>query len=134
MSPTADTTASPLVDGTMPLGIPGFTYADLYDPARLHDLLVEFDRWFLAESPAHHARFAAYRDCLGEGMPDLAQSEAILAAAPYVGNFVGKVFGATAEIDHFREMVRRDDPLWRFKKDFVKKRVLRDGAGKRIRY
>ncbi len=63
-------------------------------------------------------------------MTDLAQSEAILAAAPYVGRFVGKVFGVEAEIDHFREMVRRDDPLWRFKKDFAKKRILREGAGK----
>jgi NADPH-dependent glutamate synthase beta subunit-like oxidoreductase/NAD(P)H-flavin reductase len=122
----SDTTATP----DLKLGIAGFTYADLYDPARLHDLLGEFDRWFLAESPAHHARFDAYRACLGEGMTDLAKSEAILAAAPYVGRFVGKVFGVEAELEHFREMVRRDDPLWRFKKDFAKKRVLREGAGK----
>ncbi len=51
MSPTADTTASPLVDGSMPLGIAGFKYADLYDPARLHDLLGEFDRWFSPRAP-----------------------------------------------------------------------------------
>jgi NADPH-dependent glutamate synthase beta subunit-like oxidoreductase/NAD(P)H-flavin reductase len=114
----------------MPLGIAGFTYAHLYDPARLQDLLGEFDRWFAAESPDHHARFEAYRSCLGEGMTDLAQSEAILAAAPYVGRFVGRLFGVEAELDHFRDMVRRDDPLWRFKKDFAKKRVLREGAGK----
>ncbi len=125
-----DSTAGHPADPRMPLGIAGFTYADLYDPARLHDLLGEFDRWFSAEGPEHHARFAAYRDCLGEGMTDLARSEALLAAAPYVGRFVGRVFGVEAELDHFREMVRSDDPLWRFRKDFAKKRVLREGAGK----
>ena len=121
-----DTTASP----TMPLGVAGFTYADLYDPARLSGLLDEFDRWFAARAPDHHALFAAYRACLGQGMTDLAQSEALLLAAPYVGRFLGKLFGIEAELEHFRTMVRRDDPLWRFRKDFAKKRILRDGAGK----
>ncbi len=114
----------------MPLGVDGFVYADLHDPTRLHQLLGAFDRWFSAEAPEHHARFAAYRDCLGEGMPPLAQSEALLAAAPYVGRFVGQLFGVSAELDAFRESVRSEDPLWRFRKDFAKKRLLKDGAGK----
>ena len=121
-----DTTSSPV----LPLGVAGFAYQDLYDPAKLHELYDEFDRWFSAESPEHHGRFAAYRECLGEGMTPLARSEALLSAAPYVGRFVGKLFGVEHELQAVREMVRRNDPLWRFKKDFVKKRVLRDGAGK----
>ncbi|MGH7293762.1 MAG: pyridine nucleotide-disulfide oxidoreductase, partial [Polyangiaceae bacterium] len=121
-----DTTAS----STMPLGVEGFTYADLYEPARLRELHERFDRWFAAESPAHHARFDAYRACKGEGMTAVARSEALLAAAPYVGHFVAKLFAVETEAQHFREMVRRNDPLWRFKKDFVKKRVLKDSAGK----
>src|SRR5271165_3973491 len=111
------------------LGIGGFVYADLYDPARLRELHEEFDRWFLAESPAHHERFAAYRACKGEGMTPLARSEALLAAAPYVGRFVGKLFEIEKELDGVREVVRRNDPLWRFRKDFAKKRVLRPDAG-----
>src|SRR5450755_1517697 len=113
-----DTTSSPF----MPLGVAGLTYRDLYDPAKLRELYDEFDRWFLAESPAHHGRFAEYRACLGEGMTPLARSEALLAAAPYVGRFVGKLFGVEHELQGFREIVRRNDPLWRFKKDFAKKR------------
>src|SRR3984957_16813778 len=114
---------------TMPLGIQGFTYADLYEPAKLHELHDLFDRWFAEESPDHHARFAAYRLCTGEGMTPLARSEAMLAAAPYVGSFVATLFGIEREAEQFRDMVRRNDPLWRFKKDFAKKRVLRPGAG-----
>ncbi len=63
-------------------------------------------------------------------MPATAQSEALLAAAPFVGRFVGTLFGIEAELEAFREGVRKDDPLWRFRKDFVKKRVLRPDAGK----
>ncbi|HEY1693715.1 MAG TPA: FAD-dependent oxidoreductase [Polyangiaceae bacterium] len=122
----SDATASP----TMPLGLPGFTYADLHDPLRLAELAGLFDRWFSAESSEHHARFEAYRACKGEGMSPTAVSEALLAAAPYVGHFVAKVFGIEKEAQQFRDMVRRNDPLWRFKKDFAKKRLLRDGAGK----
>ncbi|HEY6459616.1 MAG TPA: pyridine nucleotide-disulfide oxidoreductase, partial [Polyangiaceae bacterium] len=122
----SDATASP----TMPLGIPGFTYADLHDPLRLAELAGLFERWFAAESGEHHARFEAYRACKGEGMSPTAVSEALLAAAPYVGHFVARLFGIEKEAQQFRDMVRRNDPLWRFKKDFAKKRLLRDGAGK----
>jgi len=124
--PTRDLPCSP----TMPLGVGGFTYADLHEPQRLRELYNLFDRWFAAESPEHHARFDAYRACKGVGMTPVARSEALLAGAPYVGHFVAKLFGVEKEAQHFREMVRRNDPLWRFKKDFVKKRILRDGAGK----
>jgi NADPH-dependent glutamate synthase beta subunit-like oxidoreductase/NAD(P)H-flavin reductase len=114
---------------TMALGIPGFTYADLYEPAQLAKLLRVFDRFFAEASPAHHAKFEKYRACKGDGMTPVERSEALLAAAPYVGHFVAKLFGVEKEADAFRQKVRADDPLWRFKKDFAKKRVLRDGAG-----
>jgi NADPH-dependent glutamate synthase beta subunit-like oxidoreductase/NAD(P)H-flavin reductase len=112
------------------LGVSGFVYADLYDPARLAELAREFDAWFAAAAPEHHARFDAYRACKGEGMPAPAQSEALLVAAPYVGRFVGKLFRVEAELEAFRDSVRKNDPIWRFRKDFAKKRVLRAGAGK----
>jgi NADPH-dependent glutamate synthase beta subunit-like oxidoreductase/NAD(P)H-flavin reductase len=115
---------------TMPLGIEGFTYADLYDPTRLCDLYGRFDRWFLSSSPDSHARFEKYRASKGDGMAKVEISEALLAAAPYVGQFVGKLFGLEAELEAFRDSVRQDDPLWRFRKDFLKKRVLRSDAGK----
>src|SRR5258708_15987149 len=114
----------------MPLGVGDFVYADLYDPARLRELSDAFERWFAAEGPEHHARFVAYRACRGEGMAPVERSEALLAAAPYVGRFVGRLFGVEAELEAFRDSVRQNDPLWRFRKDFLKKRVLRSDAGK----
>jgi NADPH-dependent glutamate synthase beta subunit-like oxidoreductase/NAD(P)H-flavin reductase len=115
---------------TMPLGIAGFTYADLYDPERLRDLHDLFDRYVASEAPGLHAQFEAYRACKGVGMSPVQQSEALLVAAPFVGRFVGKLFGVESELETFRESVRQNDPLWRFRKDFMKKRVLRADAGK----
>jgi NADPH-dependent glutamate synthase beta subunit-like oxidoreductase/NAD(P)H-flavin reductase len=120
----------PALDHLGAVGDGRFRYADLYDPARLAELERVFDRWFAATAPEHHARFDAYRACKGEGMPAPAQSEALLVAAPYVERFIGKLFRVEAELEAFRDAVRKDDPLWRFRKDFAKKRVLRAEAGK----
>ncbi|MGH7270689.1 MAG: pyridine nucleotide-disulfide oxidoreductase, partial [Polyangiaceae bacterium] len=86
--------------------------------------------WVAAEAPEVLARFDAYRACAGQGMSPVEKSEALLVAAPWVGRFLGKLFGIEAELDRFRDTVRRNDPLWRFRKDFAKKRVLRADAGK----
>jgi NADPH-dependent glutamate synthase beta subunit-like oxidoreductase/NAD(P)H-flavin reductase len=112
------------------LGIPGFRYPDLFDPARLAELHAVFDRFFAERAPEAHAQFEAYRACLGEGMTPEQRSEALLAATPHVSAFVGKLFGVEREMAALKGEVEDRDPLWRFKRDFAKKRVLRDGAGK----
>ena len=112
------------------LGIPGFSFGDLFEPARLAELHAEFESWFAARAPADHARFAAYRACKGVGMAPEAVSEALLGAAPHVSAFVGRLFGVERELDALRTEVHDRDPLWRFKRDFAKKRVLRPEAGK----
>jgi NADPH-dependent glutamate synthase beta subunit-like oxidoreductase/NAD(P)H-flavin reductase len=117
-------------DPDLTLGIDGFRYQDLHDPSRLGDLLRVFDKWFSAQAPELYARFDAYRACKGSGMAPTAQSDALLAAAPFVGRFIGIVFGIEKELDEFRDGVRSSDPVWSFRKDFVKKRVLRAEAGK----
>ena len=45
----------------MPLGIEGFTYADLYAPSRLSDLHDEFCRQAAEADPALWAEWDAYR-------------------------------------------------------------------------
>jgi NADPH-dependent glutamate synthase beta subunit-like oxidoreductase/NAD(P)H-flavin reductase len=121
--------ASRLGDRGMLLGISGFTYADLYDPKRLEELYGEWDLFFAESAPAAYAQFAAYRACKGAGMSELAQSEAILAAAPWVGRFVGQLFGVENLLRGFRETAQHNDPLWRFRREFTRGRVLRESAG-----
>ena len=117
-------------DSSMPLGVEGFTYPDLYDPARLEALHGAFDAWFAEQGPDMHRRFDEYRRTQGAGMSPLQQSDALLAAAPFVGQFIGRLFRVEAELEEFRETVRASDPVWRFRKEFLKKRVFRPDAGK----
>jgi NADPH-dependent glutamate synthase beta subunit-like oxidoreductase/NAD(P)H-flavin reductase len=117
-------------DPDRPLGLPGFTFGDLFEPARLKDLHDEFEQWFAGTAPEAHARFAQYRACKGAGMTPEAVSEALLVATPYVSAFVVKLFGVEPEVEALKSGVMDRSPLWRFKRDFAKKRVLRGDAGK----
>jgi NADPH-dependent glutamate synthase beta subunit-like oxidoreductase/NAD(P)H-flavin reductase len=112
------------------LGEPGFTYADLFAPARLAELTRRFDAYFQGADAAAHARFAVYRDVKGEGMGPEEVSEALLAAAPYVSRFVARLFGVERESEAMIEAARRRSALWHWKREFVKKRLFKANAGK----
>ena len=79
------------------LGIDGFSYPDLYRPARLADLLKRFDAELEASAPEVWARFAAYRANRGEGMTPEDVSAVLVDAAPFVGDFVGRLFGVVPD-------------------------------------
>src|SRR5579862_3003708 len=129
--PTASTSMHPGDDPSeIVLGLEGFTYADLYDPRKLDELHRRFDRWFSAESSEHHSRFAAYRARRGEGMTPVAISEALLAAAPYVGRFVGLLFGVDDELEVFREKVGSRNPSGKSRDNFSRRRWLAAAAAR----
>ena len=50
------------------LGIPGFSYADLYEPAKLKELADLFDAEVKKADPELFAAFDAYRKKKGEGL------------------------------------------------------------------
>ena len=52
---------------SLSIGVPGFTYADLFDPSKLRSLHETFDAWFRDEAPDHHARFDSLPRLQGEG-------------------------------------------------------------------
>ncbi|MFO0762460.1 MAG: FAD-dependent oxidoreductase [Byssovorax sp.] len=112
------------------LGEPGFTYADLFAPARLAELTARFDAFFLAADAAAHARFAAYRDARGQGMSPEDVSTALLAAAPHLSRFVARLFQVEAESAALIRAADERSSLWHFKKEFAKKRLFKPSAGK----
>ncbi len=118
------------VKDELTLGVPGFRFHDLFEPLRLAELHGVFQRFFQERAPDAFAQFSAYEKCLGEGMTAEAKSEALLAAAPHVSAFLAKLFSVERDAEALAAEVRDRHPLWRFKRDFAKKRVLRDGAGK----
>ena len=114
----------------MLLGLPGFRFRDLFDPARLRDLDEAFRARLAETDPATHALYTAYRAARGEGMGPEDVSRALLATAPHVSSFVIELFDTTAAATQLRAEVGGRAALFRFKRDFAKKRVLKEGAGK----
>jgi NADPH-dependent glutamate synthase beta subunit-like oxidoreductase/NAD(P)H-flavin reductase len=79
------------------LGIPGFNYADLYDPARLKDLLDAFDVSVKKHDADLFNRYADYRQSQGEGLTPESLSELLVQMGPYVGQFVATLFNVTEQ-------------------------------------
>jgi len=78
------------------LGIAGFSYADLYEPSRLRDLTLAFDRCAQEKNPDLFEAFQTYRNCGGEGMAPEHISDLLVRMAPLVGEFVAGLFGVEA--------------------------------------
>ena len=117
-----------LPSSDMPLGIAGFRFADLFDPSRLKDL---FDVWHSdleQTSPDDAKIYAAWR--AGTYAKPEEISAAILAVAPHVSRFVARLFQVEKDVAELAAEVSDRSPLWTFKADFAKKRVLKDSAGK----
>jgi NADPH-dependent glutamate synthase beta subunit-like oxidoreductase/NAD(P)H-flavin reductase len=114
----------------MPLGIEGFRYRDLHAPERLRDLYDVFCTDLKSRAPDVAASYEAYRASQGAGMTPEQVSTVLLAVSPYVSAFVGRLFGVEKELARLAEEVKDRSPLWRFKQDFAKKRVLKADAGK----
>jgi NADPH-dependent glutamate synthase beta subunit-like oxidoreductase/NAD(P)H-flavin reductase len=119
--------AAPTAD--MPMGIAGYVFGDLFAPPKLralHDLF--FDE-VKAKAPDAFATFDRYRQCKGAGMKPEDVSTAILALAPHVSAFVSRLFRVERVTNELHGEVQKRSALFSFRRDFVKKRVLKDGAG-----
>ena len=107
----------------MPLGIQGFTYADLYDPIRLRDLYHLFCDGVAAADPDLWRLWDAYRSA-PDAVGSIERSDLLVRMAPHVSRFVAGLFGVDDAASGIVAGTRGLDPLFRFKIDFVRKRAL----------
>ena len=102
---------------TLQLGIPGYSYDDLYDPLRLKDLFEEFNTSLQQQNPDLFAEYQAYHDCKGEGMSAEEVSDVLVKTSPFVSAFVSKLFQVETETSQQRERTRLEvDTIFTFKK------------------
>ncbi|MGE3518447.1 MAG: FAD-dependent oxidoreductase [Vicinamibacterales bacterium] len=108
----------------MPLGIPGFTFADLHEPERLASLYERFCEEVRAGDAALWTEWDAYRTAPDAPRSPVALSALLVAMAPHVSRFVTRLFEVDAATSAIRQATRDQDDLFRFKIDFVRKRAL----------
>ncbi len=90
------------------LGIPGFSYSDLHDPARLSALLTVFDTELEHEHPALYVRYRAYHDSVGAGLSPTELSALLVELAVSVAAFLGRLFGISRELADSRARILQE--------------------------
>ncbi len=107
------------------LGLPGYSYADLYDPAKLRALFEAWHAELHAADAALGARYDAYRANEGADLGPQALSELLVELAPSVSRFVARLFRVEDEWDELRRRTEDELHVFRFKDEFVKRRALK---------
>ena len=104
------------------LGIPDFTYADLYDASRLKDLLDVFDASVKFHDVEIYDKFAAYRQNQGEGLKPEEISDLLVKMGPYVGQFVAKLFNVSEQHQAQGVKIRDEiDTIFTYKNEVIEK-------------
>src|SRR5690348_13934846 len=94
------TSAEPVIPG---LGVSGFTFADLYEPARLRDLYERFCEEVAAVDPAFWREWDAYRLAPDASRPATEVSSLLVRMAPHVSRFLIRLFGDDEAAGQLRE-------------------------------
>jgi NAD(P)H-flavin reductase/NADPH-dependent glutamate synthase beta subunit-like oxidoreductase len=108
----------------MPLGIDGFSYADLYAPARLRDLYELFCAQVAGADPGLWSEWDDYRSHPTAPRSPLTVSDLIVRMTPHVSRFVATLFRIDDGAAAIGARTKALDDLFRFKIDFVRKRAL----------
>jgi len=104
------------------LGIPGFNYADLYDSARLQDLLAVFDASVERHDAQLHSEFKAYRENQGDGLSPETISDLLVRMGPYVGQFVAQIFNVSEQHQAQGAKIKDEiDSIFTYKNEVVDK-------------
>jgi hypothetical protein len=106
------------------LGITGFRYSDFYKPERLKELLDVFDCDVAAANPEFFAAWDDYRNHPEKPRKAPEISALLVTMATHVSQFVTKLFGIAPEVDALAAATADQNPVFRFKIDFVRRRVI----------
>ena len=109
---------------TIELGVSGYRFGDLHDPDRLASLYERFCEEVEAADPALWRQWAAYQSAPDAACPPMPLSNLLVAMASHVSRFVTRLFDVRPRVDALAAMTRNQDALFRFKVDFVRRRVL----------
>lgn len=126
MPPTTPTDKiSPPTKGSsdeLRLGIPGFTYADLYRPDRLADLVAAFERR-LQEADAELCDAFYHPDEGGSKLSKREEADLLVRAAPHLGAFLAQLFGVEHERQNLINIAEAESVIFDFKKFSIQRRV-----------
>ncbi|HEX4403351.1 MAG TPA: FAD-dependent oxidoreductase [Polyangia bacterium] len=104
------------------LGVDGFRYGDLYEPAKLAELDARFRAELTATDAELAKTFEAYR--AGETLTPPQESELLIAAARPFAMFVARLFRVDKEHEALLARAAREDVIFRLKA-FIARRAIK---------
>ncbi len=117
-------TSAASVSALAPLGIPGYTFADLHDPDRLASLYGRFCEDVEASDPSVWRDWDAYRRRPDVPPSAIELSRLLVAMAAHISRFLTRLFDVESDASALASATRAEDDLFRFKVEFVRRRVL----------
>ena len=108
----------------VPLGLPGFSFDDLHSPERLAALYERFCEDVRTDAPAFWSEWNAYRQAPDRQPTPAELSRLFVTMAHHVSRFVAHLFRVEIEDGAIAARTRALDDLFRFKVEFVRRRVL----------
>jgi len=107
------------------LGIPGYCYADLYDSGRLRELTDLFYGDVKTSDPGLMSAWDHYRSA-PDSLHAKVVSELLVRMGPHLSRFLARLFKVEKEAAKILAATRAEDPVFRFKVDFLRRRVQRN--------
>ena len=106
------------------LGIAGFSFSDLFDPVKLHELADRFYAEVEQREPVLHNALAKYIAARGVGFERRVESKILTDAAPFLSDFIARLFKITGERDQLEREITVQNPVWKYK-FFVQRRAIK---------
>jgi len=111
-------------DHDIELGIDGFRYSDLYDAIRLKQLAEVFYLEVEKQDPVLSRALNKYIAARGEGFERRVESKILTDAAPYLSDFVARLFKITKAKAELGHAITVQNPIWKYK-FFVQRRATK---------
>lgn len=107
-----------------PLGIDGFRFSDLFDPAGLHRLADVFYQEVRSSEPVLGEALDKYIASGGKGLERRAESKLLTDAAPYLSEFIARLFRVDEAAKELKSEILLQNPIWKYK-FFVQRRAIK---------
>jgi NADPH-dependent glutamate synthase beta subunit-like oxidoreductase/NAD(P)H-flavin reductase len=118
-----------------PLGVEGFTYSDLYRPARLRELTLRFYSEVEHEDATLYAALVEYTRARGANLKGTkTEADLLIAAAGHLSRFVARLFRVEREREAHMASIRAQDAIFAFKTFITRRAIKRVPAEKALTF
>ena len=106
------------------LGIVGFKYSDLYDAEKLREIAEKFYAEVEEQEPVLGNALKKYIALHGVGYEKKVESKILTDAAPFLSDFIARMFGINRERAELQKEINEQNPIWKYK-FFVQRRAIK---------